>query len=383
MSDNVEVEYDFSKANGDGSNEDNGAGAENNEDLSSQDQGENQDGNQDGNQENNISEEDKAAAERAAAEASQNSNQNDDLGNGSPEGNDTVIEDEVLLKSLSEKLGREVNSFEDLTTQVEDPFASDEVLKEIADFRSKTGRSVEDWLKYQEDFKSMDDKDVVRRFLQHQYPELDSKEISHLMNKEYVSGEDDDEEEVMSKSIKLKRAATDGRKTLGEYKSKFNEPLPSKLSPENQELIDLGKAAKQSIEANTQAQSVYKEKLTAAAQKAEKLSLKLSDDLTIDFKTDKEGRDSLPSYIDEMSHWRNEDGSINHESVTNDGIKIKYFNEIIKLVFEQGVNSGKEETINETNNSNLREKRGDANANQDTGTGKGMQIEGGLKAFLG
>ena len=79
-----------------------------------------------------------------------------------------------------------------------------------------------------------------------------------------------------------------------------------------------------------------------------------------------------------MPHWRNEDGSWNHQAVVNDAIKIKHFDDMLKLAYEQGLNSGKEELIAETKNITLDSVN---NTPQPNSSAK-VQIEG-LDDYLG
>ncbi len=60
---------------------------------------------------------------------------------------DVAVSEEVMLKTLSEKLGREITSLDELTPTPTDPYGGDEKLKEIAEWRAKTNRPFEDYFK--------------------------------------------------------------------------------------------------------------------------------------------------------------------------------------------------------------------------------------------
>ena len=62
------------------------------------------------------------------------------------------------------------------------------------------------------------------------------------------------------------------------------------------------------------------------------------------------------------------------------GIKIKHFDEIIKLVYEQGLNAGKEDLSRQANNTTLGQQT--SMASQQGDGSKGIKI-GGLDKFLG
>jgi hypothetical protein len=67
-----------------------------------------------------------------------------------------------------------------------------------------------------------------------------------------------------------------------------------------------------------------------------------------------------------MPHWRNEDGSWNHRAVVEDGIKIQNFDKMVQLAYEQGLNSGKDELIKETKNTNFSSDGGSNQPNRPT-----------------
>ena len=101
------------------------------------------------------------------------------------------------------------------------------------------------------------------------------------------------------------------------------------------------------------------------------LKLNLSDDLSIDFKVSEQERKDVVDTIESMPHWRNEDGSWNHQAVVEDGVKIKYHDKIVKLAYEQGINAGKEALLKETKNNTL----GNQTQQQSTKAKKGSTIE--------
>lgn len=263
--------------------------------------------------------------------------------------------DESALTFLSEKLGRQVSSFDEFKP-VENPLDKDPYLKSLHEWREKTGRPIQDFVKYQKDYNQLSDLDVAREFLQHEYPTLTPAEIQ-LELKKFQATEDDLDSDVSMKNLELKKYATKGRNTLESLKVQFSEPLPNtgqaSFTPEVQQDLDLAKQVKLQQVQFQQAQQEYEQGLNAAAMKTEALPIQLSDDLTVNFKVSDETRKVLPNYISEMPHWKNSDGSWNHQAVASDAVKIKHFNEIIKLVYEQGLNAGKEDLSKQANNVTL------------------------------
>ena len=63
-----------------------------------------------------------------------------------------ISDDEVVLQYLSEKLGRDLSSFDDLNTPVSETESSDfasEQLRIINEYVKNTGRTVQDYLNTQ------------------------------------------------------------------------------------------------------------------------------------------------------------------------------------------------------------------------------------------
>ena len=277
---------------------------------------------------------------------------NSSLNNNEPEttgDRQLTVTDEMLLQHLSEKLGREVINLDDLIPQ---PVEIDPQVKALNDWKEKTGRPIEDFFKYQKDFSQSSDLEIAREFLQIEYPTLNKDEINLELEK-YVANDDDLEIDIDKKNLELKKYAVKGRDVLNDLKSELGEPSSATLTPEIKKQLDFAKDIQEQIEANQGQQKEYAEGITKASLSTDSMKLSLSDDLSIDFKVSEEDKKSIPSFINEMPHWRNEDGSWNHKAVVEDSVKIKHFDAMIKLAYEQGLNSGKDDLLKNAKNSTL------------------------------
>jgi hypothetical protein len=264
----------------------------------------------------------------------------------------TEVNDDLVIKYLSEKLGKTI-SLEDLAKEpVENPLESDPYMKEVFEWRKKTGRPIEDFIKFQKDFSEVGDLDVAREFLQLEYPNSTKEEIN-LELKKFITSEDDLDDDIAEKNWELKKYATKGRTELEKLKVNLGEASTSSLPSELQEKISYADTLKSQIDSNKVMQSDYDNAIKKTALTVDKMTLKLGDDKTIDFLVSEDIRKSIPDTIAQMPHWTNEDGSWNHRAVVEDGLKIQNFDSMIKLAYEQGLNSGKDELIRETKNTNL------------------------------
>tara|TARA_R110000822_G_scaffold21528_2_gene68031 strand:+ start:593 stop:1729 length:1137 start_codon:yes stop_codon:yes gene_type:complete len=293
------------------------------------------------------------------------------------EGSEFIFDEANTFKHLSESLGRKVESFDDLKTN-ENPLDDDPYLKGLYDWRKKTGRPIEEYSKFQKNFDEVSDLDVAREYLNIKYPNFTKEEITAEME-DFISDDMDMDSEISKKSRQLKKFATEGRGELKKLTAELGNPDQTKYSPEVQQSLDLADKVKKDYESNKQATADYQKQIASVTNSVETMKLALSDDLSIDFKVSADSKKAIPEMISTMPHWKNGDGSWNHQAVVNDAIIIKHHKEMVRLAYEQGKNSGEEQIIRQTSNSTLGQPQ--PHSSDRSGT-KGAEIEG-LDEFLG
>lgn len=268
-----------------------------------------------------------------------------------PEAPNTLLTDDVIFEKLSETLGREVKSYDDLKPK---EIQLDEEVKQLLEWKEKTGLSLSKWTDFNKDFSKMGDLDVAREILASKYPDFTEEELEYTM-KGYVYDElEDDESDRIAKSIALKKFAKEGRETLEQNKINFLESQPkSSLSVEEKELLDYAKTVKQNEASLKDKNVAYQNSLKEASLKLQAINLDLGEGLTIKHNVAQESTKDLVDYINTMPEWYKEDGSFNHENIARDTYKLKNFDTIIKSAFEQGKNYAIEGKIKENNNISL------------------------------
>jgi len=272
------------------------------------------------------------------------------------------VTEEILLAKLSEKLGREVNSFDDLTPK---EVSIDPELKQLQDWKEKTGLPLSEWSNYNRDFSQMGDMDVAREILAKQYPNFTQEELAYSL-KNFVYDESiDDESDKIKKSIALKKFAKEGRDSLEANRLELVNSSPQAvLTQEQQDAIALAQQVQQQTLTVQQQQEAYNTGIANASTSLDSIDLKLTDDLTIKYNVPVEVKNSLPKAVAEMPHWYNEDGSFNHSNVVKDVALVTNQNAIFKAIFEQGVAVGKEGQIKKGANITI-----DGNTPQHVSTG--------------
>src|SRR5690606_17252551 len=208
---------------------------------------------------------------------------------------------------------------------------------------------------------------------------LEGNEIELELRK-YIPNDNDDDDDIALKKLELKKYATKGRGVLSQFVTELGEPL-STINYPKEVLADLelAKQVKGQLQNSQVIQQEYTKGIVNTTNGLNSFKLNLSDTVTLDYKLPEQSKKEIPTLIETMPHWRFEDGSWNHQAVVEDAVKIKHFNDIVKLVYEQGLNAGKEELLSDTKNTTFSQPT-PAGANQ-IGK-KGVVIEG-VDNYLG
>ena len=112
----------------------------------------------------------------------------------------------AVLGFLSERLGREVQSFEDIAQ----PRQLDERIESIARFVEETGRRPEDWFAYQRlNTSEMDDMTAIRVQMSADNPSLSGEEVNLLVQSKYRTSAEASEEDKRLVQLQMKM---DGQK---------------------------------------------------------------------------------------------------------------------------------------------------------------------------
>jgi hypothetical protein len=133
-------------------------------------------------------------------------------------------------------------------TQTETPLQADSTesitateidprIQVIADFVEKTGRSPEDWFRYQAlDPSEMDDRTAMRVQMASEYPSLANDEIDLLINSKYKTDDSMyNDEEVRLANLQLKIDAEKARNSIGELRNDYTTPAVQASTPAEEE----------------------------------------------------------------------------------------------------------------------------------------------------
>tara|TARA_R100001463_G_scaffold28337_3_gene64842 strand:+ start:8819 stop:9886 length:1068 start_codon:yes stop_codon:yes gene_type:complete len=145
----------------------------------------------------------------------------------------------AVLEYLSERLGSQIESFDQLLGQPQQESELDERISAIAEFVQETGRSPQDWFVYQQlNPSEMDDMTAIQVQMNSEYPNLSQDEISTLLSSKYKLDTDlHTEDEVKLSQLQLKIDAQNARQAIDGIREKYAAPEVSE-SESDQSLFD-------------------------------------------------------------------------------------------------------------------------------------------------
>jgi len=132
----------------------------------------------------------------------------------------------AVLDYLSERLGSQIGSIDDLIGGQQQESVLDERIAAIAQFVEETGRAPQDWFVYQQlNPSEMDDMTAIQVQMASDYPNLSQEEVATLMNSKYKLDPDlHTEEEVKLSQLQLKIDAQNARQGIEELRSQYSAP---------------------------------------------------------------------------------------------------------------------------------------------------------------
>jgi hypothetical protein len=116
-----------------------------------------------------------------------------------------------------------------------------EGVQKLVDFIEETGGDLNDYVKLNKDYSTLDNQDLLYEYYRDTKPHLNNEEINFLMEDNFSYNEDvDDERDVKRKKLALKEQVASAKSHLDGQKSKYYEDIKagSKLTQEQQKAID-------------------------------------------------------------------------------------------------------------------------------------------------
>ena len=147
------------------------------------------------------------------------------------------LKEEDILSFIGERYGKEINSIEELMSAREEAEKLPEDVAAYFKYKKETGRSLEDYVKLQQDFTKVDADTLLKEYLTITEEGLDPEDIDSLME-DYVYDEDLDDESVIKRTkLAKKKIIAKARRFFSEQQEVYKQPLESRESSasENEE----------------------------------------------------------------------------------------------------------------------------------------------------
>jgi hypothetical protein len=236
---------------------------------------------------------------------------------------------------LSKTLGL---TLEDISSRVNTPADIDERIAPILQFVKDTGRSPEDWFRYQSlNPSEMDDLTVIKMQMMVDYPELTADDVSMLVSNKYKTDADlYDENEVKMAQLQMKIDAGKARKDIQGVRDSYLMPVettPQQVQSEPESIID---------EQWVQSMSMDVDSLDAIdfdLPGGKVFSYGINDRYRENLKNKNARLDEyFDQYVDNQGRWDFEKLSMHRTVVDN-------IDEIVKAVYQQGMGDGQRKVV--------------------------------------
>lgn len=265
-------------------------------------------------------------------------NEDDDL-------SDTEVQ-EMALSMVSEMLGYEDLTLDQLEEIInkepeETQLEIDERLQPILDFVEKTGRSPEDWFRYQQlNPSEMDDLSAVRLSIQSEYPDLTYQEIERLVNRKYkLDTERFDSEEVADSQLQLKIDATKARKDISSLRESFTLPV--------QEATNQG-------EIESPFDDAWYSTMRDETESLEQIQFELPGGKSFNYGVREDYKQQLidkNSRLEEFfDQYVSDQGSWDYDKLNMHRAVVDNIDEIVKNVYQQGMSDGQRRVVSNASN---------------------------------
>ena len=238
--------------------------------------------------------------------------------------------DGAISTYLSEKLGRDILSLDDLTN-VASPI--DERVEAISKFVTETGRSPQEWFTYQSlNTSEMDDITTLKVDMAIQYPTLSSEEVTTLIQNKYnLDPSTSSEQQVKVTALQAKVDAAEAKSRIEETRMRYAAPEPKEATAEgfvNEQWLS-------NMKAETSA-------LTG-------LEFDLGNEKTFTFGLDDRYRQDLINKNSKLDNYFDSyvqsDGSWDYDSLNSHRAIIDNIDSIVSSTYRQGLSDGQKNVV--------------------------------------
>ena len=254
-----------------------------------------------------------------------------------------ISDDQVVLNYLSEKLGRDIESFDDFDNtsgEAESNNFASEQLQVINDYVRDTGRSVQDYLNTQTvDLSNVSDDAVIKEYLQLENPTLTEAELSDYIAATYkTDAEEYSARDTNAGKVQLTKDARAARDYFNQIKEDY--AMPTEAGDPGVSDADRGE---------------WLSEMEGEVNDLEGLSFSMNDQgEEFTYNLDDDARQEIKSYNSDLENffdkYVNEGGDWNFDALNTDMYILNNIDKIVRGVANQYRSKGTENVINEIKN---------------------------------
>jgi len=164
---------------------------------------------------------------------------------GMVQGNEGTFEN-VIEEISNEEIKQEVNVIEQevekhVQEQINTGKPLPENIEKLVSFMEETGGTVEDYVRLNTDYSSVDEKTLLKEYYKRTKPHLDAEEIQFLMEDNFAYDEDIDEErDIRKKKLAFKEEVVRAKNELESIKNQYYDEIKLRpgVSKEQQDAFD-------------------------------------------------------------------------------------------------------------------------------------------------
>ena len=158
-----------------------------------------------------------------------------------------IQEPTEVLQEITEEEVEEVTEqlHEDVTEAIQESKEKGidlpENIQKVVDFMNETGGDLEDYVKLNTDYASLDEDSLLKEYYQQANPLLDNEDINFLIEDKFSYDEDlDEERDIRRKKLDRKQELAKAKQHLDGLKSKYYDEIKmgSKLTSEQSKAVD-------------------------------------------------------------------------------------------------------------------------------------------------
>mgnify|MGYP003637007407 FL=1 len=244
----------------------------------------------------------------------------------------------AVFSYLSEKLGKDVASFDDIVTT---PQPLDERVDAISRFVQETGRSPQEWFTYQSlNTSEMDDMTSLKVETAIQYPNLTADEVGTLVQSKYKLDPDlYTEQEVKVGNLQMKVDAAKAKQKIEDERMRYMAPeVQQQAASTNETFITEDWVSEMRSEADS---------LTG-------LEFDLGNDKTFTFGLDDRYKQELVNkntHLDEyFDSYVRDDGSWDFDTLNSHRAIVDNIDAIVSSTYRQGLSDGQKNIVQNASN---------------------------------